>query len=81
MQANDDLNPVAAPHHSVAPSALKTSSLWRFRHIDQRDAQPGGAVIDVLDIASPAERLQEACGLAQSGAVAPAALVLPRAAW
>jgi hypothetical protein len=34
-----------------------------FRHIDQRDAQAGGAVVDAFDIGRAAERLQEAGGL------------------
>jgi hypothetical protein len=53
----------------------------RFRHIDQRDAQSGGAVVDAFDVACAAQRLQKASGLTQPGLRRGGGVVLPRAAW
>ena len=64
MQAHDDLNPVTATHHPVSAQRFKDVVALCFRHIDQRDAKSGGAVVDAFDIACAAQRLQKACGLA-----------------
>ena len=39
----------------------------RYRHIDQRDAQSGGAVVDAFNVVGAAEGLQEASALTQPG--------------
>jgi hypothetical protein len=81
VQADDDLNPVAAAHYPVGAQRFKDVVVTlRFRHIDQRDAQSGGAVVDAFDVAGAAERLQEASGLPSRVSGAAAAVVLPRAA-
>lgn len=67
VQADDDLNPVAAANYPVGAQRFKDVVTLRFRHIDQRDAQSGGAVIDTFNVACAAEGLQEASGLAQPG--------------
>ena len=71
MQADDDLNSVAAADYAVGAQRFKDVVALRLRHIDQRDAQPGGAVINAFDIARSAQRLQEAGGLAQFGVRGP----------
>ena len=71
VQADDDLNPVAAANYPVGAQRFKDVVTLRFRHIDQRDAQSGGAVINAFDIARSAQRLQEAGGLAQFGICSP----------
>ena len=71
MQADDDLNPVAAADYAVGAQRFKNVVALGLRHIDQRDAQSGGAVIDAFDIARSAQRLQEAGGLAQFGVRCP----------
>lgn len=76
MQADDDLNSVAAADYAVGAQRFKDVVALRLRHIDQRDAQSGGAVINAFDIARSAQRLQEAGDLAQFGIRSPAALVL-----
>ena len=80
VQADDDLNPVAAAYYPVGAQRFKDVVTLRFRHIDQRDAQSGGAVVDAFNVVGAAEGLQEASGLTQPGLCAAAAVVLPRAA-
>ena len=60
MQADDDLNCVAAADYAMGAQRFKDVVALGLRHIDQRNAQPGGAVIDALDVARSAQRLQEA---------------------
>lgn len=66
-QADDDLNPVAAAYYPVGAQRFKDVVTLRFRHIDQRDAQSGGAVVDAFNVVGAAEGLQEASGLTQPG--------------
>ncbi|STT82766.1 Uncharacterised protein [Klebsiella pneumoniae] len=63
----DDLNPVAAAYYPVGAQRFKDVVTLRFRHIDQRDAQSGGAVVDAFNVVGAAEGLQEASGLTQPG--------------
>ncbi len=67
VQADDDLNPVAAAYYPVGAQRFKDVVTLRFRHIDQRDAQSGGAVVDAFNVVGAAEGLQEASGLTQPG--------------
>lgn len=67
MQTDNHLNAVAATHHAVGAKGFKDVIALGFRHIDERDAQPGGAVIDAFDILRAAKRLKETRGLTGSG--------------
>lgn len=80
VQADDDLNPVAAANYPVGAQRFKDVVTLRFRHIDQRDAQSGGAVVDTFNVAGAAEGLQEASGWPSRVSGTAAAVVLPRAA-
>jgi hypothetical protein len=57
MQPDDHLNAVASTYHTVGTKGFEDVVTLRFRHIDQRDTQPGGAVVDALNIARPAQSL------------------------
>ena len=59
MQADNHLNAVAASHHAVGAEGFEDVIALRFRHIDQGDAQAGGAVVDAFDVRRAAERLKE----------------------
>lgn len=63
MQADNHLNAVAASHHAVGAEGFEDVIALGFRHIHQRNAQAGGAVVDAFDVGRAAERLQESGGL------------------
>ena len=64
MQANDHLYAVAASHYAVCAEGFEHLIALGLRHVDQRDTQAGGAVVDAFDVGRAAQRLQESGGLA-----------------
>lgn len=53
VQADDDLNPVAAAYYPVGAQRFKDVVTLRFRHIDQRDAQSGGELLMLSMLSAP----------------------------
>ncbi|VFS67346.1 Uncharacterised protein [Kluyvera cryocrescens] len=65
MQPNNDLYAIAASYDAVCAQCFKDVVALSFRHIHQRDAQSGGAVVDALNVGGSPQCLQDACGLAR----------------
>ena len=59
IQADNNLNAIAMADYAVRAEFFKHVVALCLRHINQRDTQPGGAVIEGLYICSTAKRLQE----------------------
>ncbi len=53
VQADDDLNPVAAAYYPVGAQRFKDVVTLRFRHIDQRDAQSVAQLLMLSMLSAP----------------------------